>query len=176
MKPRILTPLAILVAIAALTLGLTPPKLTPAAKQLMREKLVLSQGILEGISTADFDLLVSKASRLSGISRESGWPTFDNPDYQQQSALFRRQVDQLVKAAKDQNLDAATLAYVRMTMGCVDCHKVVRGKTAASLSTESRTFALGDVSSGTALGAWMPSAGGFGEHLVASQNGTPQHP
>lgn len=142
MKPRILIPLSILVAVAALTLGLTPPKLTPAAKQLMREKLALSQGILEGIATADFDLLVTKASRLSGISRESGWPTFDNPEYQQQSALFRRQVDQLVRAAKDQNLDSATLAYVRMTMACVDCHKVVRGKTAASLPSEGRNSAI----------------------------------
>lgn len=176
MKPRILTPLSILVAIAALTLGLTPPKLTPAAKQLMREKLLLSQGILEGISTADFDLLVSKASRLSGISRESGWPTFDNPDYQQQSALFRRQVDQLVKAAKDQNLDAATLAYVRMTMSCVDCHKVVRGKTAASLSTGSRAVALSGPSSETAPPPWMPATGNVGDYFAASRNGTPQHP
>lgn len=136
MKARFLTPLFALVAVATLTVGLTPSKLTPAARQLMREKLTLSQGILEGIATADFDLLVNKASRLGSISREAGWPAFDNPDYQQQSALFRRQVDQLVKAARDQNLDAATLAYVRMTMACVDCHKVVRGKTAASLPAE----------------------------------------
>jgi hypothetical protein len=46
--------------------------------------------------------------------------------------VFRRHVNSLVKAAKDRNLDAATLGYVRMTMSCVDCHKLVRGKLVAS--------------------------------------------
>ena len=37
-----------------------------------------------------------------------------------------------VKAAKEKNLEAATLAYVRVTMSCVNCHKLVRGKLVAS--------------------------------------------
>ena len=57
---------------------------------------------------------------------------FENPDYEQQSTIFRWHVDSLVKAAKNKNLDAATLAYVRVTMSCVDCHKLVRGKLVAS--------------------------------------------
>ncbi len=66
------------------------------------------------------------------MTQEADWRLFENPDYDQQSLAFRRQVDALVKAAKDKNLDAATLAYVRMTMSCVDCHKLVRGKLVAS--------------------------------------------
>ena len=66
------------------------------------------------------------------MTKEADWKLFENPDYDQQSRLFRRQVDTMVKAAKDKNLDAATLAYVRMTMSCVDCHKLVRGKLVAS--------------------------------------------
>ena len=66
------------------------------------------------------------------MSKEADWRVFENPDYEQQSVLFRRQVDSMVKAAKDKNLDAATLAYVRLTMSCVDCHKLVRGKLVAS--------------------------------------------
>ena len=65
-------------------------------------------------------------------SVEADWRLFENPDYELQSQTFRRHVDSLVKAAKDKNLDAATLAYVRVTMSCVDCHKLVRGKLVAS--------------------------------------------
>jgi hypothetical protein len=45
-----------------------------------------------------------------------------------QSVIFRRHVDSLVKAARGKNLDVATLASVRVTMGCGDCQKLVRGK------------------------------------------------
>ena len=43
-------------------------------------------------------------------------------------AIRNCDVDALTKSARDRNLDAATLAYVRVTKGCVDCHKFVRGK------------------------------------------------
>ncbi len=57
---------------------------------------------------------------------------FENPDYADHSATFRKNVDALIRAARNKNLDGATLAYVRITMNCVDCHKFVRGKLVAS--------------------------------------------
>jgi hypothetical protein len=30
------------------------------------------------------------------------------------------------RKAKDKNIDGATLAYLRLTMNCVNCHKYVR--------------------------------------------------
>ena len=94
----------------------------------MREKLVHSQKLLEALATEDFFTLEKNARRLSGMTQEAGWQAFQNPDYAQFSVTFRRHTDALARAAKDKDLDAATLAYVRVTMSCVDCHKVVRGK------------------------------------------------
>jgi cytochrome c556 len=74
---------------------------------------------------------------LSAMTQEADWRAFENPDYEQNSATFRRQVDALVKSARNKNLDGATLAYVRMTMSCVDCHKFVRGKIVASAGAAS---------------------------------------
>ena len=34
--------------------------------------------------------------------------------------------ERMSKAADEQNLDAAALAYVQLTLNCVDCHKHVR--------------------------------------------------
>ena len=132
MKAKLLLLTVLLAAAAGLSVGLAQSKRNRAAKEFMRDKLELSQRVLEGLATEDYDLIIAKGTRLSAMSQEADWRLFENPDYDQQSAVFRRHVNSLVKAAKDKNLDAATLAYVRMTMSCVDCHKLVRGKLVAS--------------------------------------------
>ena len=109
-------------------------KKSRATKEFMRDKMELTQGILEGLAVENFDLILSRSQRLSAMSQEVGWKVFENPDYEQQSIAFRRNVDALTKAAKNKNLDGATLAYVRATMSCVECHKYVRGRLVASLN------------------------------------------
>jgi len=133
MKKNHIVPLAVLLVMGAcLTATFAQSRRNQAAKEFMREKLELSQRVLEGIATEDYDLVIAKGTRLSAMTREADWRLFENPDYDQQSIGFRRQVDALVKGAREKNRDAATLAYVRMTMSCVDCHKLVRGKLVAS--------------------------------------------
>src|SRR6188508_502625 len=132
MRTKLLLLTVLLVAAAGLSVGLAQTKRSRAAKEFMRDKLELSQRVLEGLATEDYDLIIAKGTSLSAMSKEADWRVFENPDYDQQSLTFRRHVNSLVKAAKDKNLDAATLAYVRVTMSCVDCHKLVRGKLVAS--------------------------------------------
>ena len=132
MKIRIIILVILLAVAAGLSVTAAQSRRNRAAKEFMRDKLELSQQALEGLAMEDYDLLIAKGNRLSAMTKEADWKLFENPDYDQQIRLFRRQVDSMVKAAKDKNLDAATLAYVRMTMSCVDCHKLVRGKLVAS--------------------------------------------
>ena len=132
MKTKFLLLTVLLALAAGLSVALAQTKRNRAAKEFMRDKLELSQRVLEGLATEDYDLIIAKGTRLSAMSKEADWRVFENPDYDQQSVTFRRHVNSLVKAAKDKNLDAATLAYVRVTMSCVDCHKLVRGKLVAS--------------------------------------------
>ena len=125
-----------LVLVVAIVTGagvmLAQTKRDRVAKEFMREKLGHSQRVLEGIVTEDFDLIIAKGAVLSAMTREADWRLFENPEYDEQSRMFRRHVDAIVKAARDKNSEAATLAYVRMTMSCVDCHRLVRGKLVAS--------------------------------------------
>lgn len=111
---------------------LAQTKRSRAAKEFMREKLELAQRILEGITMEDYDLVIAKGTKLAAMTEAADWRVFENPDYDQHSKTFKRHVDSLVQAAKKKNLDAATLGYVRMTMSCVDCHKMVKGKVVAS--------------------------------------------
>ena len=132
MKTKIILLTVVLVLSAGLAASFAQAKRNRAAKEFMRDKLELSQRVLEGVVTEDWGLIITKGTRLSAMTQEADWRLFENPDYDQQSLAFRRHVDGLVKAAHDKNLDATTLAYVRMTMSCVDCHKLVRGKLVAS--------------------------------------------
>lgn len=131
MKTKLLF-LTVILVVASFGAALAQSKRSRVAREFMRDKLELSQRVLEGLATEDYDLIIAKGTRLSAMTKEADWRVFQNPDYDQQSVVFRRHVDSLVRAAKDKNLDAATLAYVRATMSCVDCHKLVRGKLVAS--------------------------------------------
>lgn len=124
--------LAVMLGIAV-SVGVGQNRKSRATKEFMREKLELAQRILEGLANEDYDLLIAKGTRLSAMSQEASWQVFENPEYAEHSLTFRKNVESIVRAAKNKNLDGATLAYVRMTMNCVDCHKYVRGKLVAGL-------------------------------------------
>jgi hypothetical protein len=103
-------------------------------KEFMREKLDHSQNVLKALTEEDFFTMTKHAKRLSAMTQEAKWQAFQNPDYVQYSAQFQRHANALTKAAEDKNIDAATLAYVRLTMSCIDCHKFVRGKLIGATS------------------------------------------
>jgi hypothetical protein len=93
---------------------------------LMRKKLEHSQKVLEGITTQDFKMISSHAEELIAISKEAEWKVIKTPRYETHSNDFRREAEDLIKAAKEKNVDAAALAYVDLTLTCVKCHKHVR--------------------------------------------------
>src|SRR5580765_3085405 len=99
MKTKLLLLTVILAVAAGLSVAVAQSKRNRAAKEFMRDKLELSQRVLEGLATEDYDLIIAKGTRLSAMSKETDWRVFENPDYDQQSVIFRQNVDSLVKAA-----------------------------------------------------------------------------
>lgn len=99
----------------------------------MRLKLDHSQKVLEGIALEDFAEISKHSQAISLLSQEANWRVLQTPDYLQHSAEFRRAADALTAAANKKNLDGAALAYVDLTMKCVNCHKYVRGVRMARL-------------------------------------------
>ncbi len=92
----------------------------------MRLKLSHSQKILEGIVLEDFRLIEKNAQDVSLLSHDEMWQVFQTPEYLQHSIEFRRSADDVAGAARKRNIDGAALAYMGMTMRCVECHKHVR--------------------------------------------------
>ena len=99
-------------------------------KEFMREKLHHAQKVLEGLTTGDFKMVTDHAERLKAMASEPGWK-HPGEEYASHTASFTRRVNSLITAAKDQDAEGATLAYVAITINCMECHKHVRSKQIA---------------------------------------------
>lgn len=92
----------------------------------MRVKLVHSQKLLEALALEDYESLAKHSQDLKLLSQESIWNVLQTEQYILHSEDFRRRCDALTAAAKKKNLDGASLAFVELTLNCVQCHKYVR--------------------------------------------------
>ena len=114
--------------VACLLAPLTIAQEPTDVRAFMRAKLAHAQEILKGLTTDDFDAIVKGSSDLTTLSQDTDWNVIQTAGYRQQSDEFRRRTMALTKAGRAKNLDAATLAYVQVTLSCIDCHKYVRGQ------------------------------------------------
>jgi hypothetical protein len=94
--------------------------------KIMRQKLELSQQILEGVTTEDYRKITDATAPLIALTHRADWTTIDRPEYLGFSMEFRRTIEQLADAARRQSPDGVALGYVQMTMACVQCHRFVR--------------------------------------------------
>lgn len=115
-------------AVLGVCLSALPGRSQPSdgVRKFMRPKLANSQHILEGLSLEDFAMISENAKRLMRLSEAAEWQVLPSPEYVRYSADFQRLANELVDAANQRDLDAATLTYVQLTINCVKCHKYVR--------------------------------------------------
>jgi hypothetical protein len=97
----------------------------------MRTKLMHAQKVLEGIAKENYDEVAKSSQAISLLTLEEQWNVITTEEYLRQSRAFRDAADSLTEAAKARNMDAASLAYVDMTLSCVKCHKQLRAKAKA---------------------------------------------
>jgi len=122
-KMTIFFSLALLLGVPVLSGHGTEPK---KAEPLMQRKLKHAQTVLEGLAINDFDKIGDSAQELLVISKLAEWKVVKTPRYANYSNEFQEIAEKLIKAAKEKNLDGATLAYLEMTSSCVKCHKHFR--------------------------------------------------
>jgi hypothetical protein len=97
--------------------------------EFMRQKLVFAKDVLEGLALEQFATIEKGGKALKKLSEGAEWEVSTIPnatDYIMMTTDFQRHADDLVKQAKAKNIDGATLAYVKLTMSCVQCHKFIR--------------------------------------------------
>jgi len=135
MKLLITRTLAVIVAVgagAAIAIGAgtaEQPAQERSRAEFMRQKLGFAKDALEGLALEQFATIEKSGKALKRLSEAAEWEVATIPnftDYVAMTTEFQRYSDDLVKQAKQKNIDGATLAYLKLTTSCVQCHKFVR--------------------------------------------------
>lgn len=92
----------------------------------MKQKLVASRNILEGMTQADYELIEKNARSMQILGYLEGWVRADMPGYKAQLRAFDHANDAIVRASQVKNLDRVTIAYAQLMISCVQCHRLVR--------------------------------------------------
>lgn len=124
MKPQMLLAIVLLSCVALA--GADPPQDEKPASYWMQKKLEYSEKILGGLAAADFEVIGKTARTMNALTHMEKWVRGTTPEYRTQLRFFENANEQIIRAADKENLDGAVLAYVQLTLSCVNCHKVVR--------------------------------------------------
>jgi hypothetical protein len=92
----------------------------------MKQKLSATQNILAGLTKGDFEAIDKNAQSMLVMEYLEKWLRADTPGYNIKLKDFEYANKALRLAAKEKNMDGATIAYIQLTLSCVHCHKLVR--------------------------------------------------
>jgi formamidopyrimidine-DNA glycosylase len=95
----------------------------------MRQKLAYTQGITEGLSLEQFDLVTKNAVKLRDMTQTNVWTRVVQPEYARLTKEYQGTIEALYKAGTERQLKAATEAYAQTLRSCVECHRVLRAET-----------------------------------------------
>ena len=92
----------------------------------MEKKLEYSQDILRGLAIGDLQMVAEKAEQMRVVSRIEGWVRNRKPGYRAQFQAFELANAEILRNAKADNLDGATIGFQQLAISCVSCHKILR--------------------------------------------------
>ena len=98
---------------------------TIGLNRVMRDKLEHAGQILGDVVTSNWSGLERHSQDLRRAAQDPAWAVLTTPEYVRQTAAFLRASEDLLEAAKQRDLEAAPLAYLSLTMSCVQCHRYV---------------------------------------------------
>ena len=113
-------------ALAAIALPTDSARGEDRLADFMQAKLTHAEKTLEGLTQGDHEMIAKHSQAISLLCEDELWAVVQTPEYRERSKEFQRNVNAITSAARQKNLEAATLAYVNVTINCVSCHKYVR--------------------------------------------------
>jgi len=92
----------------------------------MRAKLGASQKVVEGLTSADFELIRRGASELVSICDSHVWRPREDQVYSHYRSELHRAAIKLAELSDQQNLDGAAYTYMHTLSTCINCHQYSR--------------------------------------------------
>jgi Cytochrome C' len=111
-------------ALVALLGWFVPPLAaqTRQTKQVMRQKLAVSQQLLAALVTSDWASMGSRSRDLEALTNQPGWDVLRLPEFNKQTLAFQRAIQALAEASKARDQRTAVTAYNGLVASCVGCH------------------------------------------------------
>jgi hypothetical protein len=103
-----------------------PALATGAVGGIMREKVMITQGLVVAVSRADFERVQDGAADLYRIGQAAEWMVHDTVTYIVFSERFRQVAATMAQDAQRQDLEAVTDDYAQLMNSCVECHSYLR--------------------------------------------------
>jgi hypothetical protein len=92
----------------------------------MHAKQQATHNILTGLTEGNFDKIRKNAEAMSLLDYLEGYARADVPGYKRQLSTFDSANRELIRQAREKNIEGATLAYTQLTISCIRCHQIVR--------------------------------------------------
>ena len=99
----------------------------PNLGELMREKLMHAETLVGAVVLGNHGQVAQSAAELLRLSEATTWSPLQTPQYLNHASQFRVAAQSLADEAQARDIDGVSLAYMEMTLSCVQCHKHVRG-------------------------------------------------
>ena len=115
---------AVILVVGATTVGSAQ---RPSLGELMREKLMHAETLVGAVVLGNHGQTAQSAAELVRLSEATTWSPLQTPQYLNQASQFRVAAQTLADEARARDIDGVSLAYMEMTLSCVQCHKHVRG-------------------------------------------------
>ncbi len=96
------------------------------SRSYMRQKLGYSQGVLEGLTLENFELVTKNGIRIRNMKLTNAMYGVKNPLYMSHITNYHKAVDRLLDASTERNLARAAQAYQGVIQSCVECHRDYR--------------------------------------------------
>ena len=99
----------------------------PPLDALMNEKLQHAQDLLEAMILDDYEAVERLSNELIRVSEDSQWSPSQDPGYLRRARDFRETATTLIEQARAGHADGIALAYMEITLTCIQCHRHLRG-------------------------------------------------
>ena len=97
-----------------------------AASVWMKQKLQYSQKIFAGLTMGDLVAVEDDAKQMKLINRLESFVRGRSNPYRTQLKQFQFANDEIIRGAREKNIERVTLGYNQLSVSCVMCHKHLR--------------------------------------------------
>ena len=115
------------IVLLSLAFGTSGSAQLPRLDDLMQEKLEHAQGLLGAMILNDLREVERLADELVQVSDASQWSPSQEPEYLRRARDFRASTAAIAEQARAGYSDGVALAYMEVTLSCIQCHRFLRG-------------------------------------------------